>query len=424
MRTFSPVRSVNAEAPAHAGRRAALVFIFVTVLIDILSFGVIIPVLPDLVKQFTGGDAARAAIWVGIFGTVFYAIQFISSPVQGALSDRFGRRPVILLSCLGLAADFVLMAVAGTLPLLLLARVFSGVFSASFTTANAYIADVTPPERRAQAFGMIGAAFGVGFVIGPLIGGALGDIDLRLPFWFSAGLAMLNFLYGWFVLPESLAPEKRTSRIDWKHANPFGSLVLLKRYPQVFGLVAVVFIANLAHFVYPSVFVLFAGYRFQWGPKEVGWVLAAVGVLSVIVNALLIGRVVKRLGERRTLLLGLACGALGFVVYGWAPAGTAFLLGLPISALWALATPATQSLITREVDEREQGRMQGALMSLASLAGVIGPLLFAGTFALFIGKQAPAHVPGAPWFLAAILLFCGMLVGWRFARPRPQTPTI
>ncbi len=415
---------MNAEAPAHAGRRAALVFIFVTVLIDILSFGVIIPVLPDLVKQFTGGDAARAAIWVGIFGTVFYAIQFISSPVQGALSDRFGRRPVILLSCLGLAADFVLMAVAGTLPLLLLARVFSGVFSASFTTANAYIADVTPPERRAQAFGMIGAAFGVGFVIGPLIGGALGDIDLRLPFWFSAGLAMLNFLYGWFVLPESLAPEKRTSRIDWKHANPFGSLVLLKRYPQVFGLVAVVFIANLAHFVYPSVFVLFAGYRFQWGPKEVGWVLAAVGVLSVIVNALLIGRVVKRLGERRTLLLGLACGALGFVVYGWAPAGTAFLLGLPISALWALATPATQSLITREVDEREQGRMQGALMSLASLAGVIGPLLFAGTFALFIGKQAPAHVPGAPWFLAAILLFCGMLVGWRFARPRPQTPTI
>ena len=414
--------SVNAEAPAHAGRRAALIFIFITVLIDILSFGVIIPVLPDLVKQFTGGDAARAALWVGVFGTVFYAIQFVSSPIQGALSDRYGRRPVILFSCLGLGADFVLMAVAGTLPLLLLARVFSGMFSASFTTANAYIADVTPPEKRAQAFGMIGAAFGVGFVIGPLIGGALGEIDLRLPFWFSAALALLNFLYGWFVLPESLAPEKRSRRIDWKHANPFGSLVLLKRYPQVLGLVVVVFIANLAHFVYPSVFVLFAGYRFQWGPKEVGWVLAAVGVLSVIVNALLVGRVVRALGERRTLLLGLACGALGFVVYGWAPVGAAFLVGLPISALWALATPATQALITREVDEREQGRMQGALMGLASLAGIIGPLLFAGTFAVFIGRDAPAHLPGAPWFLAALLLLAGMLVGWRFARPPAVSP--
>ncbi|WP_345776637.1 TCR/Tet family MFS transporter [Pseudoxanthomonas sp. PXM02] len=407
---------MNAEAPAHAGRRAALIFIFVTVLIDILSFGVIIPVLPGLVETFTGGDEARAAIWVGIFGTVFYAIQFVSSPVQGALSDRYGRRPVILLSCLGLAADFVLMAVAGTLPLLLLARVFSGMFSASFTTANAYIADVTAPEKRAQAYGMIGAAFGVGFVIGPLIGGMLGDINLRYPFWFAAGLALLNFMYGWFVLPESLPAEKRTERIDWKHANPLGSIALLRGYPQVFGLAAVVFIANLAHFVYPSVFVLFASYRFQWGPKEVSWVLAAVGVCSIIVNALLVGRVVRALGERRTMLLGLLCGVVGFVIYGWAPVGSAFLIGLPISALWALATPAVQAMITRQVGEREQGRVQGALMSLVSVSGILGPLLFAGTFALFIGKQAPAHVPGAPWYLAALLLSCGALVGWRFAR--------
>ena len=208
-------------------------------LIDILSFGVIIPVLPGLVRQFTGGDFAQAAWWVGTFGMLFAAIQFVCTPIQGALSDRFGRRPVILLSCLGLGIDFVLMALAQSLPWLLVARIFSGVFSASFTTANAYIADITPPEKRAQAFGMIGAAFGVGFIIGPIIGGQLGAIDLRLPFWFAAGLALLNFLYGVFVLPESLPKERRTAKFDWSHANPVGSMVLLKRYPQVFGLAAV-----------------------------------------------------------------------------------------------------------------------------------------------------------------------------------------
>lgn len=402
-------------------RRAAIVFIFITVLIDILAFGVIIPVLPALVKEFTGGDQARAAIWVGVFGTVFYAIQFVFAPVQGALSDRHGRRPVILLSCLGLGIDFVLMAVANTLPLLLLARVFSGVFSASFSTANAYIADVTAPEKRARAYGLIGAAFGVGFVIGPLIGGTLGEIDLRLPFWFAGGLALLNFLYGWFVLPESLPPEKRAGRFDWTHANPLGSLLLLRRYPRVLGLALVVFIANLAHYVYPSVFVLFADYRFGWGPKEVSWVLALVGVFSVIVNGLLVGRVVKRLGEPRTLLLGLSCGVIGFVVYGLAPAGWIFLLGLPVSALWALASPATQALITRQVGEQEQGRVQGALMSLVSLSGIIGPLLFAGTFAWFIGEKAPLHLPGAPWLLAALLLLCGaLLAAWHARAGRPE----
>ena len=414
---FRRFRSVNAEAPAPAGRRAALVFIFITVLIDILSFGVIIPVLPGLVRQFTGGDFAQAAWWVGTFGMLFAAIQFICTPIQGALSDRFGRRPVILLSCLGLGIDFVLMALAQSLPWLLVARIFSGVFSASFTTANAYIADITPPEKRAQAFGMIGAAFGVGFIIGPIIGGQLGAIDLRLPFWFAAGLALLNFLYGVFVLPESLPKERRTAKFDWSHANPVGSMVLLKRYPQVFGLAAVVLIANLAHYVYPSVFVLFAEYQYRWNEQQVAWVLAAVGVCSVIVQAGLVGRVVPKFGERRTLLFGLACGVVGFCIYGMADLGWMFLIGLPISALWGLAGPATQALITQQVGADVQGRVQGALMSLVSLAGIVGPMMFAGTFALFIGKAAPAHLPGAPWLLAALLLAIGWLVGWRFARP-------
>ena len=397
-------------------RNAALIFIFITVLIDVLSFGLIIPVLPHLVQEFVGGSISEAAIWVGIFGMVFAAIQFVSSPVQGALSDRFGRRPVILLSCLGLGLDFIFMALANSLPWLMVGRIISGIASASFTTANAYIADITAPEKRAKAFGMIGAAFGLGFIIGPLIGGLLGEIDLRLPFWFAAGLALLNFLYGWLVLPESLPPEKRAKRFDWSHANPFGSMLLLKRYPQVFGLALVVLLANLAHYVYPSVFVLFADYRFQWGPREVAWVLAMVGVFSVIVQGGLMGPVVKRLGERRALLFGLACGVIGFVIYGFAGVGWVFLIGIPISALWGFAGPATQALITQQVGADVQGRVQGALMSLVSLAGIFGPMLFAGTFALFIGDKAPAYVPGAPWLLAAALLFIGWLVAWRYAR--------
>ncbi|MDR7132867.1 DHA1 family tetracycline resistance protein-like MFS transporter [Lysobacter niastensis] len=413
---------MTASPATNGARRAALVFIFITVLIDVLSFGLIIPVLPHLIEQFVGGDTAHAAYWVGAFGFVFAAIQFVTAPIQGALSDRFGRRPVILLSCLGLGLDFVFMALAPSLAWLMVGRIISAITSASFTTANAYVADVTPPDQRAKSFGMIGAAFGVGFIIGPLIGGQLGSIDLRLPFWFAAGLALLNFLYGWFVLPESLSHDKRSPKFDWSHANPLGSLALLKRYPQVFGLAAVVFLANLAHYVYPSIFVLFADYQYRWGPREVSYVLAVVGVCNVIVNVGLVGRAARRFGERRTLLFGLSCGMAGFIIYGMADVGWMFLLGLPISALWAMAAPSTQSLITRQVGADVQGRIQGALMSLVSLAGVIGPVLFAGSFGYFVDDRSPVHVPGAPWFIAATLLGCAVMIAWRFARaPAPQS---
>ena len=369
-------------------RRAALAFIFVTVLIDVLSFGLIIPVLPHLIEGFVGGDTANAASWIGVFGTVFAGIQFITAPIQGALSDRFGRRPVILLSCLGLGLDFVFMALANTLPWLLVGRIISGITSASFTTANAYVADVTPPEKRAKSYGMIGAAFGLGFIVGPLLGGWLGEIHLRLPFWFAAGLA------------------------------------LLKRYPQVFGLAAVVFIANLAHYVYPSIFVLFADYMYQWGPREVGWVLAAVGVCSVIVQGGLVGRIVHAIGERRALLLGLSCGMLGFGIYGFADHGWMFLVGIPISAIWGLAAPSTQALITRQVGPEVQGRIQGALMSLVSMAGIIGPGIFAGSFGWFIGPRAPVHLPGAPFLIAALLLGAAIAIAWRYARETsPREPS-
>ncbi len=419
----SPDGTASTDPAAASGgpRRAALAFIFVTVLIDILSFGLIIPVLPHLVKEFVGGAIDNAAWWVGVFGTLFALIQFVSAPIQGALSDRYGRRPVILISSFGLGVDFIFMALASSLPWLLVGRIVSAITSASFTTANAYLADVTPPERRAQSFGLLGAAFGVGFIIGPVLGGWLGGIDLRLPFWFAAGLALVNFCYGWFVLPESLAPALRSKRFDWKHANPIGSLALLRRYPQVLPLAAVIFLFNLAHYVYPSVFVLYADHRYAWGPQQVGWVLAMVGVFSVIVQVGLIKPVVKALGEKRTVIAGSLFGMLGFAWYGFAPTGMLFLAGIPVMALWGLASPATQALITRQVGPEVQGRIQGALMSLTSLAGIVGPALFAGTFAWFVGEQAPLALPGAPFLVASALLLVALTVALVTQREAPVT---
>ncbi len=403
------------------GRRAALAFIFITILIDVLAFGVIIPVLPHLVEDFVGGDASAAAYWVGFFSFSFAAVQFFSAPIQGALSDRFGRRPVILLSCLGLGVDFIFMALAPSLAWLFVGRIISAITSASFTTANAYVADITSSENRAKSFGVLGAAFGLGFVLGPLLGGVLGDINPRLPFWCAAALALLNFVYGLFVLPESLPKERRSPSFDWSHAKPLGGVKLLRDYPQIWGLVAVVFIANFAHFVYPSIFVLFADASFGWKEKQAGYVLALVGVLSVIVNVFLVGTLVKAMGERRALLFGLSCGVVGFVIYGFADRGWIFLLGLPISALWAIATPASQALITRQIEPDMQGRIQGAMSSLVSLAGIAAPLVFSGSFGYFIGPHAPMRFPGIAFLIAALLLAIGVLVAWRYARPVPMT---
>jgi DHA1 family tetracycline resistance protein-like MFS transporter len=410
------------DAQPTPARRAALAFIFVTVLIDILSFGLIIPVLPHLVQQLEGGDVEHAAYWVGIFGAVFAGIQFLSSPIQGALSDRFGRRPVILLSCLGLGLDFVFMALAPTLAWLMVGRMISAVTSASFTTANAYIADVTPPEKRAKAFGLLGAAFGLGFIVGPLVGGLLGGIDLRLPFWGAAILALTNFVYGLFVLPESLPKEKRAAKFDWTQTRPFASLAVVRRYPQIAGLILVALLANSTHYVYQSTFVLYGDVRYGWGPTQVSYVLAAVGVLSVIVNAGLVGRIVARLGEQRALAFGLACGMVGFAIYGVAAQPWLFWLGLPISALWAVSQPAAQALMTREVGPEAQGRLQGALMSLVSLIGIVAPLAYATTFGFFIGKRAPVYMPGAAFFLAAGVLAVAWVIAMRHARRAHAVP--
>jgi len=407
---------VGAEIFSTGQRRAALAFIFVVVLIDVMAFGVIIPVLPHLIEGFVGGDISVASWWVGAFGVLFAAIQFVFAPIQGTLSDRYGRRPVILLSCLGLGLDFVLMALAPTLAWLLVGRIVSAITAASFSTANAYIADVTSGADRARGYGMIGAAFGVGFVAGPLIGGVLGDIDLRLPFWFAAGMALLNFLYGVFVLPESLPPERRSARIDWSHANPFGSLKLLRAQPQVLGLAVVVLISAFAHYAHPSVFVLYADYRYGWGQKEVGYVLAFVGAMAIVVNGWLVGVLVRRMGERRALILALCFGTVGFAFTGLAPVGWLFLVGIPIGAVWGVAAPATQSLITQRVDPAMQGRVQGALMSLTALAGVVGPAVYAGSFGWAVAPASPIELPGIPYLVAAAMLLLAIAIAWRHAR--------
>ncbi|MCW5593169.1 MAG: TCR/Tet family MFS transporter [Burkholderiales bacterium] len=398
-------------------RPAALGFIFALVVVDVVAMGVVIPVLPKLVETFEGGDTAAAAEVYGVFGTAWALMQFLSMPVLGALSDRFGRRPVILLSCLGLGLDYFLMALAPNLAWLFVGRVISGITAASFSTAFAYIADVTPPERRAAAFGMLGAGFGLGFTLGPALGGLLGGVDPRLPFWVAGGLALLNSAYGWFVLPESLPPHRR-SPFSWKRANPVGSLKLLRSHPEVLGLAAVLFLMQLAHVVFPAVTVLYMGYRYGWGEVAVGLVLAAVGVGTMIVQGGLVRPVVRRIGERRALAIGLAFGAAGMAIYGLAASGPVFLAGIPVMAIWGLAGPSAQALISRRVDPSEQGKLQGAVASLQAISGMIGPALFTQAFALSIAKGAAVHAPGTPFMLASAMIAAAGIVAWIATRER------
>jgi DHA1 family tetracycline resistance protein-like MFS transporter len=403
---------MNAPVEAQGGRRAALAFIFITVVLDILALGLIIPVLPKLIESFLGGDTARAAKMFGVFGTVWALMQFFAMPVAGALSDRFGRRPVVLASNFGLGLDYVLMALAPNLAWLFVGRVISGITAASVSTGMAYIADVTPPEKRSGAFGMVGVAFGLGFIFGPALGGVLGSIDPRLPFWAAAGLSLTNAMYGLFVLPESLPPDKRRA-FEWRRANPLGSLRLLRSHRELLGLAGVVFLSNLAHAALPSTFVLYAGYRYGWDERTVGFTLAAIGACSALVQGGLVQPLVRRFGERRVLIAGLVAGAIGFWAYGLAPTGWLFLTGVPVVALWGLASPAAQSLMTRHIGPSEQGQLQGANGSIMGIAMMIGPTVFAGVFAYFIGAGTRLHVPGAAYLLAGAMLLCGALLAAR-----------
>ena len=397
--------------------RRALAFIFCTVALDVLALGIMIPVLPTIVLGFMDGNTAGAAEMFGLFATVWALMQFLCSPLLGALSDRYGRRPVILISCLGLGLDYVFMAIAPSLALLFVGRVISGITAATIATSFAYIADVSAPEERAKSFGIVGMAFGLGFVLGPALGGVLGSIDPRLPFWVSAAACLVNAGFGWFILPESLPPERRMA-FSWKRANPIGSLRLLLSHRQLTGFAVIDFIVNVAHQVLPAVFVLYAGHRYGWDEMTVGLTLAFVGVSTAIVSGFLVGPIVKWLGRRRALIAGLLAGCLGMAIYGFAPTGAWFLVGVPVMALWGVVGPSIQDMMSRRVSESEQGQLQGANSSSRSIAGLLGPAIFTVTFAWLLG-----WLPGAPFLLAAFLLLVAAGVTWVVTKPSKAEET-
>jgi MFS transporter, DHA1 family, tetracycline resistance protein len=419
---MSETGAVSTPATSSA-RGAAVAFIFVTILLDMLALGLIMPILPKLVESFVDDDTARAARIFGVFGTAWALMQFFFSPLLGSLSDRFGRRPVVLLSNFGLGLDYVLMALAPSLIWLFVGRVISGITSASISTAFAYIADITPAERRAAVFGKVGAAFGAGFIIGPAIGGLLGDADPRLPFWVAAGLSFANTTYGLLILPESL-PRDRRAPFRWKSANPLGALRLLRSDRILTGLSVVNFFTQLAHAVLPSTFVLYATYRYGWDSKTVGVTLAMVGICAMLVQGAGIGPIIRLFGERRALLLGLVCGAVGFFIFAVAPTGPLSWLGIPVMALWGVSGAAIQSFMTKQVAADQQGQLQGANTSVQSISQLLGPLLFTMTFAYFIGAKAPVLLPGAPFFLASGLVVLALAIAaGTLSNAKPQETT-
>jgi DHA1 family tetracycline resistance protein-like MFS transporter len=403
-------------SPPAAPGSAAFLFILVMVALDMIAFGIIAPVLPDLIRQFEAGDFARASDLTGYLLLAWNAMQFIFSPVLGAWSDRFGRRPIILLSCFGLGIDYIVMALAPSLRWLFLGRIISGITASNISTAFAYVTDVTPPEKRAKPFGLISAAFGLGFVIGPAVGGYLGNTNLRTPFWVAAVLSLVNSLYGLFVLPESL-PRERRAKSAWHMANPLGSLDLLRSHRELAGFSVVLTLYYLAHNSLPSIWALYTEYRYSWSHGDVGLSLAVVGVCAAVVSGALVGPFVKRFGERRSVLSGLLCGTLGFAGFGLATRGWIIMSVIPFIALWGIAAPAIQSLMSRRVDPSSQGKLQGAINSIRAITGMAGPVLFTQIFAISISPRAPFRLPGAPYYLAGVLLFSSLMLAVYVTRP-------
>lgn len=402
-----------------ARRNAALPFILVTLIIDVLGIGLLIPVLPELVTELAGGDLSSGSAYYGWFIAVYAAMQFLFAPVLGGLSDRFGRRPVLLVSLLGVGLDYLVMALAPNLWILFIGRIVSGITGANITAANAYIADVSAPEERAKNFGLVGAAFGVGFILGPALGGLLAGISLRAPFYAAAAMALLNWLYGAFVLPESLAPENRRP-FSWRRANPLGSLAALRKSALVGGLAFVYVCIGLAQNALNSVWVLYTGYRFGWTPFMNGLSLTLLGVVAAFVQGFLVRLIVPKVGERNAVLIGLASATVSFFLYGFSTAGWMMFAVMVIGGLGGLSGPSAQALISRAVAANEQGEVQGALASVMSLTGVVAPVVATMLFARFTGPAAPIDLPGAPLYMAAALAFVSLLVCWRLFKRVPD----
>jgi MFS transporter, DHA1 family, tetracycline resistance protein len=400
---------------SQGGERRALVFVVITVLIDIVGFGLILPVLPRLLVELTGDSVSQAAIDGGWLAFVYAAMQFVCAPVLGNLSDRYGRRPVLLFAVGALGVDYLVMANAPTLAWLFLGRTIAGIAGASFTPAYAYVADVSPPEKRAQNFGLISAAFGIGFVLGPAIGGALGAFGTRVPFFAAAGLSLLNLVYGTLVLPESLPPESRRP-FQWRRANPLGTLLEMRRHPVVLGVLGALFIWMVGHQVMPATWTFYTKFRFGWSELMIGASLASAGIVMAIAQATLMRKLVPRWGERRTALTGMAVASLGYFGYGAATRPWMMFAWQVTWLLGALVMPSTNALMSHRVAKEAQGELQGAVASLYSLSSIVGPPLMTQLFGRFSAPDAPLHLPGAAFFASATLAWVAFAVYYAATR--------
>lgn len=387
----------------------ALLFIFITLFLDVVGLGIIIPVMPDLIQQIAHVDEPHAAVISGYMMTAYSAMQFLFAPILGGLSDRFGRRPILLCSLLAFGLDYMILGFANTIPFLFVGRFIAGMTGASFTTATAYIADISTPETRAKNFGMVGAAFGLGFIVGPAIGGLLGNMGLRVPFFVAAGLSLVNTLYGYFVVPESLKPENRR-KFQWKRANPLGALLHLRRYPMLIGLVVAFTLVNLAGQVLPTTWAFYGKFQFGWSKGMIGVSLAVVGLSIAIVQGGLNRILIPKLGERNSIYVGLFLYAVGLTMCGLSTTtGLIFAAMVPL-ALGGLAGPTVQALMSTHVPPNEQGELQGTLTSLISVCAIIGPLLFPSLFKFFTSGHAPAHIPGAAFLFSTGLTLAALIV--------------
>ncbi|MFM2135791.1 MAG: hypothetical protein RL021_1191 [Bacteroidota bacterium] len=395
--------------------RSALLFIFITLLIDVIGLGIILPVLPELILQIHGGDISDASRIGGWLTFAYAGMQFLFSPVIGGLSDRYGRRPVLLASLAGFGLDYILMGFAPTIAWLFVGRLIAGMTGASFTTAGAYIADVSTPEKRAQNYGLLGAAFGLGFIIGPVIGGLLGHFGPRVPFFAAAAFALINAVYGYFMLPESLAKENRRP-FDWKRANPVGSLRHLSKYPIVLRLVVAFVFIFIAGHANQSTWTYYTIEKFKWTSAQVGYSLGFVGIMIAAVQGGLIRIVLPKIGQKRAVYMGLFFYSLTFALFALASEGWMMYAIMIPASLGGFAGPALQGIMTSSVPSNEQGELQGALTSLISLTSIFGPLLMTGLFSYFSRAGAPFYFPGAPFMMAAVLSVISLVFSFRTLR--------
>mgnify|MGYP003705973983 CR=1 FL=1 len=384
-------------------RKAAVGFIFITLLLDVIGLGIIIPVIPALIQELTGGSISEASRYGGWLIASYALVQFLCAPIVGALSDKYGRRPILLLSLLGFGLDYLVLAVAPTIGWLFLARIIAGVFGASFTTGAAYIADVSSAEKRAQNFGLLGAAFGLGFIIGPVTGGILGEIGPRVPFYAAALVTFLNLTYGYFILPESLHKENRRE-FEWSRANPLGALFALKRYPSVAGLIGALTFIYLASHAIQGTWTYFSMEKFNWSESMVGYSLGLVGIMSALVQGLLIRIIIPKIGEYNTMITGIIFNICGCLLFSMASEGWMLLCFIIPYSLGGIAGPAIQGILSNQIPDNEQGQLQGALTSMMAATGIIGPLMMTSIFAYFTAENAPIYFPGAPFVTGAVLV--------------------